>query len=395
MKKTKERGITLIALAVTIIVLLVLAGITINSLISNNGILKQSQTAVKQNKIQEYKQELTLILLEAQLESYASSDYKIALKNYVKTKIIEAGKYNIIDEEEMEDYIIVETKTEGYKYKVTLTEVIYLEQVEVNGGEQSEIPEEPEEPEVEQTWTQNGVNVTDNTGITLEVGSSVSGYTANNVSNWYVLGATDDGKLLLTTNENVTTVELSGQNGYTGGIAKLNTEAAKYTNSDYAEGTARSIKIEDINRVTGYNPDVAKYNTGTSNVYQWQNEVTYTKNASSISYIGTKYPTTSQSTSSYSSFIYLTGTQWKTLATGESSPAIINTFYGYDPQTLTNPLSSASSNAYGLLFANTSSGSYYWLGSKYVITREGYVAYGINNVQNGKVAGDYVCHTNR
>ena len=67
--KNKEQGITLIALAITIIVLLILAGISITSLISDNGILKQSQTAAEQNKIQEYKQELTLKLLEAQLQT--------------------------------------------------------------------------------------------------------------------------------------------------------------------------------------------------------------------------------------------------------------------------------------------------------------------------------------
>ena len=38
MKEKNEKGITLIALVVTIIVLLILAGITINLLFSNGGI---------------------------------------------------------------------------------------------------------------------------------------------------------------------------------------------------------------------------------------------------------------------------------------------------------------------------------------------------------------------
>ena len=41
--RKKEEGITLIALVITIIVLLILAGITIGSISNNNGVIKQSQ----------------------------------------------------------------------------------------------------------------------------------------------------------------------------------------------------------------------------------------------------------------------------------------------------------------------------------------------------------------
>lgn len=43
----KERGITLIALVITIIVLLILAGVTISLVIGNNGILEKTQIAAK------------------------------------------------------------------------------------------------------------------------------------------------------------------------------------------------------------------------------------------------------------------------------------------------------------------------------------------------------------
>ena len=43
--KEKERGITLIALITTIIVLLILAGITIGAITGNNGIIGQAQSA--------------------------------------------------------------------------------------------------------------------------------------------------------------------------------------------------------------------------------------------------------------------------------------------------------------------------------------------------------------
>ena len=47
----KERGITLIALVVTIVVLLILAGVTINAVFSDSGIIKKAQEA--QNKANE------------------------------------------------------------------------------------------------------------------------------------------------------------------------------------------------------------------------------------------------------------------------------------------------------------------------------------------------------
>ena len=45
----KERGITLIALVVTIVVLLILAGVSINAIFSENGIIKRAKDA--QNKM--------------------------------------------------------------------------------------------------------------------------------------------------------------------------------------------------------------------------------------------------------------------------------------------------------------------------------------------------------
>lgn len=56
----KERGITLIALVITIIVLLILAGVTMSTLTGDNGLLQKAQTATEQN---EEAKELELIKL--------------------------------------------------------------------------------------------------------------------------------------------------------------------------------------------------------------------------------------------------------------------------------------------------------------------------------------------
>ena len=44
-KKWKEKGVTLIALVITIIVLIILAGVAINALVGEDGIIIQAQKA--------------------------------------------------------------------------------------------------------------------------------------------------------------------------------------------------------------------------------------------------------------------------------------------------------------------------------------------------------------
>ena len=48
-KKGKTKGITLIALVITVIVLLILAGITINALAGDNRIIKKSNRSKRKN----------------------------------------------------------------------------------------------------------------------------------------------------------------------------------------------------------------------------------------------------------------------------------------------------------------------------------------------------------
>lgn len=59
-KETKESGITLIALIVTIIVLLILAGVSISLVLGNNGVLTQATGAVTANKEATAKEDVKL-----------------------------------------------------------------------------------------------------------------------------------------------------------------------------------------------------------------------------------------------------------------------------------------------------------------------------------------------
>ncbi len=65
--KREERGITLIALVITIIVLLILAGVSIAMLTGENGILTQAQNAKNKTEEVEEKEKIQLAITEAQL----------------------------------------------------------------------------------------------------------------------------------------------------------------------------------------------------------------------------------------------------------------------------------------------------------------------------------------
>lgn len=72
-REQKERGITLIALVVTIIVLVILAGVSINMLVGDNGIIPQTQTAKTQTEQATLKEKLDMIVLERELNVSLSS----------------------------------------------------------------------------------------------------------------------------------------------------------------------------------------------------------------------------------------------------------------------------------------------------------------------------------
>ena len=65
--KNNKRGITLIALVITIIILLILAGVTIVTLTGENGILTKTQQAKEENEKASDRDLIAMVVLEAQI----------------------------------------------------------------------------------------------------------------------------------------------------------------------------------------------------------------------------------------------------------------------------------------------------------------------------------------
>ena len=69
-KCTNKEGITLISLVVTIIILLILAGITIGLISGSDGILGRATASVDQTHVESAKEQVTLKIGEYQQEFY-------------------------------------------------------------------------------------------------------------------------------------------------------------------------------------------------------------------------------------------------------------------------------------------------------------------------------------
>ena len=89
--RKNENGITLIALVITIIVLLILAGVTMSMVVGNNGVLTNAQNAREKQSLSAAEEKIKLKVAEAQTEYYANPEEHIdeTLYEYVVEQLSE------------------------------------------------------------------------------------------------------------------------------------------------------------------------------------------------------------------------------------------------------------------------------------------------------------------
>ncbi|MCI8411654.1 MAG: type II secretion system protein [Clostridia bacterium] len=108
-KETQNKGITLIALVITIIVLLILAGITIAMLMGENGIIKQAKEA---------KQETERTGAREKLQIEASGSYEEGKYDVNKAKENLKNNLNIKDEQITDSEGILTVEYENHKFYI-------------------------------------------------------------------------------------------------------------------------------------------------------------------------------------------------------------------------------------------------------------------------------------
>ena len=114
----RQNGITLIALVITIIVLLILAGVSISMISGDDGIISRAGEARTETKAADIKEQIELIAANNKLEKYAGGDVatieEVATALYEKGSITEAQKTEIINtkklvlESEIIDFGVIE-----------------------------------------------------------------------------------------------------------------------------------------------------------------------------------------------------------------------------------------------------------------------------------------------
>ena len=150
--KKKENGITLIALVITIIILLILAGVTINWIMGDNSLFDRVELATQETKRAEIIEYLDLTLTDEQITGYKNTVGAIITKTH--EKVSENGKNDLkdiakevevmnletkqINENEQEYYFFV--VADGDIYRVGANGAKYIgrksnEQIELQEGE--------------------------------------------------------------------------------------------------------------------------------------------------------------------------------------------------------------------------------------------------------------------
>ncbi len=281
-KGSKQSGITLVALVVTVVILLILAGISIYLVLDNNGIIAKADEARDRSYIETIKEARGLWntdkYLDSTTESLADYLYKQGVIRADEKEIVESGgtitrgKYSVSFQKTLVDAFI-----EGELQVGDLVD--YQNPTTVSAGVKA----------TDSNYSDTGyTSLAERTGMSVEDGYSEDvdqTFTINQDTRWVVLGLSEDGtQLMLTTEEplqeiNTSTGKSSSQYfylrgakgcAYDYGIAELNKICAIYKNDLASE--ARSLTIDDINRLCNVTVDIKNKqvtNSESENIDKW------------------------------------------------------------------------------------------------------------------------------
>ena len=193
----KNKGITLIALIITIIILLILAGITIGTLTGENGLFTRAQQAKEKTQESQERENETIENYIAQIDEISDEN---TLVNKVKSGEIKIG-----------DYVKYEPNS-----------------VDINSDEYKTLVS---------NWGETYSGSTNNSSANLIQDKTL---------NWRVLDIKDGKVRLISDKPTSNTVALSGYQGYNNAVYLLDhTCKTLYSNSTLSNNV-QNLKIEDI-----------------------------------------------------------------------------------------------------------------------------------------------------
>ena len=389
--KKNVHGITLIALVITIIVLLILAGVSIAMLTGQNGILTQAQNAKDKTEYKNAEEKVRLAVMGAMSDDGTLTVEKLRtdMANYGGT-------------------------IEGETFPVTATVDGKSFTVNANGSV-GEIVPAPEGLEVgtEVTYTPSGTYKweaeycsSDKTVGTddVTIDSSSNDF---KISKWKVLDIKDGEVTLIPEAPTTGKVYLQGAQGYNNAVKLLNDACSNLYGNTSKGIEARSINIEDIEN---YMTDDAK--NGTNGAYKYNNgNATYNTQTSTPYTTYKKYPTiyakenlsvingpTNNNGLGMSEQTTLVGRTDESATDGklEASKSIqpYQTYWYKDSSFMQTAFKTVNNgkNYYDLLMPKGTS-TYYWLASRCVDANSSYCDFYVRCVVSGSVDAYGMCYS--
>lgn len=196
MVKRNQRGITLIALVITIIVLLILAGVSIITLTGDNGLLQKAKDTADSTKDGEELERVKLIVAESKIDELGMDIQKETIKKVANKEFTENG-YSLEDT----------TDGNGYKFTVKETQKEYYISksgfVEKFEDYVASITVDPDEPKVYVTATNIKSNPSEYYGMKVNYSPSVKNQATNqneNITGWKIFFADDYNIYLISEN---------------------------------------------------------------------------------------------------------------------------------------------------------------------------------------------------
>lgn len=284
----KERGITLIALVITIIVLLILAGVTINLVIGENGIIEGATGAKEIQKKAEVKEKIEIAILDMEAEEIKKGE------SLTIDKIV-----NGLPDKVENTTINKETDTtakgncDGVDFEVNGNKEVTIEGITGGGS----TPEIPESSKIKVGDYVNYVPETVSEAELARLKSTFTEYSYVGLSEviksmkqdlslkWRVFKVEKDTIELISENPTTVTnkVNLAGDEGYNNGVYLLNDYCKTFHSNPSKGAIARSIKIEDVQEMMDlskgdyhdYTTSITKVKYGDSYTYQSSKDYPY------------------------------------------------------------------------------------------------------------------------
>lgn len=121
----EQKGVTLIALVITIIVLLILAGVSIAMLTGDNGILTKASSSNETNSIAQIKEDVSLAVSEIMANkadpTYNGNESTLSIKNIATIAARNDASLTIVTENPAD----TEISKEAASFEVTVNKITY------------------------------------------------------------------------------------------------------------------------------------------------------------------------------------------------------------------------------------------------------------------------------